>query len=205
MRACCPASPRGNCCPSIRSNGCPGSPHAASMQAPAIPTSIGRRGISGEITNAPPIYSKDETPAPSSPASSSAGSQSKGTARRGSHIISFISPHPPFVVPAPYNTMYDPDDGPPSGERERTRRPSARSIPMSTTISPARTRRELRGRRQGQGRRSRTKPTFRQIRATYYGMISEVDAQLGACLGRREEAMAIGTTRSSSSPRTMPR
>ena len=26
--------------------------------------------------------------------------------------ISFISPHPPFIVPEPYNTMYDPADGP---------------------------------------------------------------------------------------------
>ena len=26
--------------------------------------------------------------------------------------LSFISPHPPFIVPEPYNTMYDPADGP---------------------------------------------------------------------------------------------
>ena len=47
-------------------------------------------------------------------------------------------------------------------------------------------------------------PDFRQIRALYYGMISEVDAQLGRVWPRSSTA-APGTTRSSSSPRTMPR
>ena len=44
MRACCRASRCASFCPSIRSSGCPGSPRAASMPAPAIPTSIGRSG-----------------------------------------------------------------------------------------------------------------------------------------------------------------
>ena len=62
MKACCRASRRGNCCPSTRSNGCPGSRRAASIRAPAFPTSTARSDASTEVTNAPPVYSKDETP-----------------------------------------------------------------------------------------------------------------------------------------------
>ena len=64
------------------------------------------------ITNAPPVYSKDETPAAFLAGEFIRWLASRGATRRGSRISPSSRPHPPFVVPAPYNTMYDPADGP---------------------------------------------------------------------------------------------
>ena len=129
------------------------------------------------ITSGPPVYSKDETPA-----AFLGGefirwlSEQDGGAPWFAHI-SFISPHPPFIVPAPYNTMYDPDDGPdlpPRGDGGgRARHPSLCRLSAFQSAH-----RQFRGRRGGKVS-DRTEAEFRQIRSTYYGMISEVDSQLG--------------------------
>ena len=66
--------------------------------------------------------------------------------------ISFISPHPPFVVPAPYNTMYDPDDGP-DFRRAATKKAEREIHPYVDYELSRSAHRQLRGRRQGQGRR----------------------------------------------------
>lgn len=93
--------------------------------------------------------------------------------------ISFLNPHPPFVVPEPYNAMYDPDLGSPFA---RAADPSAegRQHPMldhrlrKDTRSPA----HVVG--AGDGLVADwDEADFRAVRATYWGMISEVDAQLG--------------------------
>ena len=144
----------------------------------------------GKITSAPPIYSKDETPA-----AFLAGefirwlSEQDPGAPWFAHI-SFISPHPPFVVPAPYNTMYDPQDGP--HFRQATTKGAEREIHPFVDY-------EISHRRVGdfvvdaKGKiAGLSEAEFRQIRATYCGMISEVDAQLGRALGRREEPRRLG-------------
>lgn len=91
--------------------------------------------------------------------------------------LSFLRPHPPFIVPEPYNTMVSPDAVPPFRRAESVeaeaavhplmahllRRTKASSFAPGTTGLVA----EL------------GDADFRQIRATYYGMIAEVDAQLG--------------------------
>jgi arylsulfatase A-like enzyme len=131
----------------------------------------------GKITNAPPIYSKDETPA-----AFLAGefirwlSEQERRSRWFAHI-SFIAPHPPFVAPAPYNTMYDPDDGP--AFRRAATKGAEREIHPYVDY-------EISRRRIGDfavGTKGKigalSEAEFRQIRATYYGMISEVDTQLG--------------------------
>jgi len=91
--------------------------------------------------------------------------------------LSFLSPHPPFIVPAPYNRMYDPADGP------LFRRAASREA--ESAIHP------YVGYALAHQKRSNFLPghegivadwdeaAFRQIRAIYYGMISEVDAQVG--------------------------
>ena len=78
------------------------------------------------MTNAPPVYSKDETPAAflAGEFIRWLGEQDAGWFAH----ISFISPHPPFIVPAPYNTMYDPAAGP-AFDRSPTGRPRPQSHP----------------------------------------------------------------------------
>ena len=91
--------------------------------------------------------------------------------------VSFLRPHPPFVVPAPYNTMYDPDTGPefhraPTPEQDAALHPLVAAghakIPTGAFLPGT------------QGLVSELSDAdFRRIRALYYGMISEVDAQVG--------------------------
>jgi arylsulfatase A-like enzyme len=127
------------------------------------------------VTTTPPVYSKDETPA-----AFIAGEFIRWLGEQDqpwfAHI-SFLSPHPPFIVPSPYNTMYDPADGP-------AFRRSA-SIEAERSIHPY-VDHELANQRRNNfvpGHDGKVsdwdEATFRQIRAIYYGMISEVDAQLG--------------------------
>lgn len=131
----------------------------------------------GTITNAPPIYSTDETPT-----AFLAGefirwlSEQDRGAPWFAHM-SFISPHPPFVVPAPYNTMYDPGDGP--GFRRAASKGAERQIhPLADyELSHQRIGKFVVGAKGKVGALSEAE--FRQVRATYYGMIAEVDAQLG--------------------------
>jgi len=144
---------------------------------PDIHRPAGGSGVAGEVTNAPPVYAKDQTPTAflAEEFIRWLGEQEKG-APWFAHI-SFISPHPPFIVPAPYNSMYDPADGPPfhraadwqaeaSGHPylayDLARQKRAKFIPGAEGKVP-----------------DWSEEAFRRIRAIYYGMVSEVDAQLG--------------------------
>lgn len=132
---------------------------------------------SQEVTHAPPVYSKDETPT-----AFLAGeftrwlSEQRNAAPWFAHI-SFISPHPPFIVPEPYNTLYDPADGP-AFQRARGPVEEAAVHPyLAWELSNQLRRKFLPGLR---GKVSEwDDESFRKIRAIYYGMISEVDVQLG--------------------------
>lgn len=82
--------------------------------------------------------------------------------------VSFIRPHPPYIAPAPYNDMFDPADMPPPVRRP-TRGDEAALHPfvagaLHVVPSPA------------------DELDQRQLQATYFGMIAEVDAQLGRLL-----------------------
>lgn len=129
----------------------------------------------GTVGNAPPAYSKDQTQTAflSGEFIRWLGEQERPWFAH----LSFLRPHPPFVVPAPYNTMYRPEDVPgfrraPSLEAEAAqhplldfllaRMPAGSFVPGATGLV-----------------RDLTEAQFRQIKATYYGMISEVDTQLG--------------------------
>ncbi len=92
--------------------------------------------------------------------------------------LGYYRPHPPFIAPAPYNTMYDPADMPAPIRREAWEEEAAQH-PML--------RHYLHGIRQGSffhgaGGVATGLDEFaiRQMRATYAGLISEVDD----CLGR---------------------
>jgi arylsulfatase A-like enzyme len=100
--------------------------------------------------------------------------------------LSFLRPHPPFIVPPPYNAMYSPDEvdglaGAATAAEEAALHPlvdftlrtsAARDfLPWLTGLVG-----EL------------AEHDFRRIRATYYGMIAEVDAQLGRILSAMQAA-----------------
>ena len=131
----------------------------------------------GAVSAAPPGYAAEQTPTAflAGEFIRWLGEQDAG-APWFAHL-SFLRPHPPFVVPAPYNTMFDPAvvDGfaratTPDDEaalhpllRYQTGRGQMKDfIPGAT--GPV---------------RDYSDAEFRQIKATYYGMIAEVDAQLG--------------------------
>ncbi|QPC90550.1 alkaline phosphatase family protein [Mesorhizobium sp. INR15] len=131
----------------------------------------------GAVSNASPVYSKDETPTAflAGEFIRWLGEQQHG-APWFAHL-SFISPHPPFIVPEPYNTLYDPADGP-AFKRAESWQAEARSHPYLAY--------DLGRQKQGKFRPDAagnvhdwSEGDFRRVRAIYYGMISETDAQLG--------------------------
>jgi arylsulfatase A-like enzyme len=81
--------------------------------------------------------------------------------------LSLLRPHPPFVAPAPYNARYPPRDLPApiralTRDDEAAQHPYlARQVLHSANRSP------------------RRDDTLRRVQASYYGLMSEVDDQLG--------------------------
>ncbi len=124
-----------------------------------------------------PRYSKDETQTAflASAFLDWLGEQEGGTPWMAH--VSFLRPHPPITVPEPYNTMYDPEDGPDfagaaSADEE------ARFHPLIAALQDAQ---HLSSHIPGADCHVRdlSRRDLKRIRALYYGMISEVDAQLG--------------------------
>lgn len=81
--------------------------------------------------------------------------------------IAYIRPHPPFVAPEPYASMYDPADMPAPIRRDTYEEEGAVSPVLAGAVS-------IPGIRLGDDL-----DEVRQTRATYFGMMSEVDAQIG--------------------------
>ncbi|MEP9372917.1 alkaline phosphatase family protein [Mesorhizobium sp. KR1-2] len=141
-----------------------------------------------EVTNAPPVYSKDETPTAFLVGEFIRWLGEQEKAQAWFAHLSFISPHPPFIVPEPYNTMYDPADGPAfhhAGNWEE----EAAAHPYLAYEYEAQKRSKFIPGAEGKVRDWGDK-NLRQIRALYYGMISEVDAQLGRIWGAVKAAGA---------------
>ncbi|AXS39327.1 alkaline phosphatase family protein [Breoghania sp. L-A4] len=93
--------------------------------------------------------------------------------------ISFLRPHPPFVVPEPFNTMYDPAEGP-DFIRAETLEAERASHPLVDYWIGGQKRSQHYVIGAGDGLVCDwTEADFRQLRATYWGMISEVDRQIG--------------------------
>jgi arylsulfatase A-like enzyme len=130
-----------------------------------------------EVSRAAPIYSHDETPT-----AFMAGEFIRWLGEQDADNpwfahISLISPHPPFIVPAPFNELYDPADGP-AFNRAKRWQDEAQSHPwLEYELQRQRREKFIPGAR-GKVRKW-NEDEFRTIRAIYYGMISEVDFQLG--------------------------
>ena len=100
--------------------------------------------------------------------------------------ISFLRPHPPLSLPAPYNAMYAPEDGPEflgaaSAAEQAGLHPLIAALQEVQRLSS-----HIPG---GDGLvRDLTRDDLRRIRALYYGSISEVDVQLGRLFAGLEAA-----------------
>lgn len=102
--------------------------------------------------------------------------------------VAFIRPHPPFVAPEPYASMFDPADVPlpirhPTPEAEGAAHPLlAGAVAVPGVHGPD------------------DEAGIRQLRATYYGMMAEVDAQLGRLFdglrerGRWDDTLVVVTS-----------
>jgi arylsulfatase A-like enzyme len=100
--------------------------------------------------------------------------------------LSYLRPHPPYLAPAPYHDLFDPADVPPP-VRRTDRDDEAAGHPflggaMAVAGSP------------------RDDLDQRQLQATYYGMIAEVDHALGRFLdgldrlGQRDDTIVVLTS-----------
>ena len=106
--------------------------------------------------------------------------------------VSLIRPHPPFIVPEPYASMYSPDDGP-EFLRAGTRDIEAAQHPfLAYSLNTIQKTNFVHGATGSIG--DWDKKACRQIRATYWGMISEVDAQIGRMMEGLDRAGAAGDT-----------
>ncbi|MEQ1768220.1 MAG: alkaline phosphatase family protein [Devosia sp.] len=110
--------------------------------------------------------------------------------------VSFLRPHPPFIAPEPWHEMYSPDDVPdfealPSLDDEREIHP----------FMPFRLERlEMNPKLPLDGPHPNDNPAWRQARATYYGLVSEVDHHFGRMvealrgLGQYENTLIVFTS-----------
>jgi arylsulfatase A-like enzyme len=92
--------------------------------------------------------------------------------------LSYLRPHPPYIAPEPYHAMYDPAAVPPfrrapSLEREAVQHPWLAWQLAKSHAAP------LPERDRGPAFGTLDDAALRQLRATYYGMISQVDDELG--------------------------
>ncbi|NRB18414.1 MAG: alkaline phosphatase family protein [Rhodobacteraceae bacterium] len=99
--------------------------------------------------------------------------------------LSLLRPHPPFIASAPYNTMYPPDDMPDPCDPE-----AATDHPFLAFVR--RHHLDLEG--LDQAGHQADPAAMRQLRATYYGLISEVDHHLGRLIGYLKETGQYDST-----------
>ena len=92
--------------------------------------------------------------------------------------LSFLSPHPPFVVPAPYHDMYDPESVP-RPVRASSATEEMQQHPYLAAYLPNQEGSSIFVGHDSKQNLHLSDTEILQARATYYGMMSEVDAQIG--------------------------
>lgn len=134
-----------------------------------------RSGDATRVSAEPPLYSRDETPS-----AFLTGEFVRWLGEQDAPWfahISFLSPHPPFIVPEPFNKLYDPDDGP-AFKRATSLEAEMATHPYLAGDLPLRRKANFLPGHPGRVV-DWTEKELRQIRAIYWGMVSEVDSQLG--------------------------
>jgi len=91
--------------------------------------------------------------------------------------LGYYRPHPPFTPPAPYHSMYDPADCPPP-MRADSKEVEAQQHPLLDFYLQTVDRKKFFQNGQGKGA-DMDLPEILQMRANYYGLMSEVDDHLG--------------------------
>jgi arylsulfatase A-like enzyme len=131
------------------------------------------------VTFAPPRYTKDESDTAFQTEHALKFIRAQGDEPWFLHM-SYCRPHPPYSVPEPYNRMYHPDQVP-DFRRASTPDEEARQHPFLAYLLE----RNPKDRNWGAHTYLRDDRSMRQLRATYYGLMTEVDHHIGrmiACL-----------------------
>lgn len=130
----------------------------------------------GHPTRSPPRYGADETQAAFLTDTFLNWLDGQGAEPWCAHL-SYITPHPPFVTPPPFNTMFPPAENPPF--RRAPSRPDERAVHPAVAywLDDVEEHRDF---VPGAASTSQwTDEDFRTVRSVYYGMIAELDAQIG--------------------------
>ncbi|MGI4954475.1 MAG: phosphoric/sulfuric ester hydrolase PehA [Janthinobacterium lividum] len=100
--------------------------------------------------------------------------------------LGYYRPHPPFVASAPYHAMYDPADMPPP-VRAATPEAEARQHKLLQWYLENTHQKKFFQGAEGMAA-GMDEATVRQLRATYYGMMTEVDDRLGEVFAYLDES-----------------
>jgi arylsulfatase A-like enzyme len=99
--------------------------------------------------------------------------------------LGFYRPHPPFIAPEPWNQMYDANDCPAPLRADTVEEEASQHPLLAFYLEDVRKERFF---RHGKGTASgMAVDEVKQMRATYYGLMSEVDAHLGRIFDFLEE------------------
>jgi arylsulfatase A-like enzyme len=145
-------------------------------------------------TTAPPAYGADETETAFITGEALRWLAEQPADRPWFAHVSFLRPHPPFVVPEPFNTLYDPADPLPFARRATAEDDAALHPLVDYWHRLARRDSHF---IIGAGDRevaTWADADFRTIRAVYWGMISEVDRQIGRLMAGLKAAGAWDNT-----------
>jgi arylsulfatase A-like enzyme len=96
--------------------------------------------------------------------------------------LGFLRPHPPYIAPEPYNRMYDPASVPAFRRHATVGEESAQHPFLAFCHSERSTMRGIRS------VADMSDGDLRKLRATYYGLMTEVDHQLGRVLAALRES-----------------
>jgi arylsulfatase A-like enzyme len=132
-------------------------------------------GQSAEVGSGPPAYDRDETQ--TAYLTDAFIRWLSEQDRAWFAHLSFLRPHPPFVVPAPYNTMFSPSDGPAFARAQS--RAGERALHPYLGFAMAEQRKGAFVQNAVGPVQDWSAEELATLRATYYGMIAEVDAQIG--------------------------
>jgi len=147
-------------------------------------------GDHDQVSRRPPVYSREETPSAFMAGEFIRwlGEQDTGWFAH----LSFLSPHPPFIAPEPFSEMYG-DEAGPAFRRAARWQDEASTHPWLAWEFERQPRDKFLPGTSGKVR-DWDEQTFRTIRAIYFGMISEVDAQLGRIWAALRQAGAWDDT-----------
>ncbi len=100
-------------------------------------------------------------------------------------LLCYLRPHPPLIAPEPYNSIVDPADVP-MPRRARTREDEARQHPYTDYLIETKPLADIVP--GGEGLIADvSERDLRQLRATHYGLMAEVDAHIGRIIARLKE------------------